>query len=328
MYKNQWQKALTDLIKDPQILFDYLELDQNLLEGAYKAIKSFPLRVPRGFAARMQKGDPNDPLLRQVLPLKDELISHPGYTHDPLKEAEVNPVPGLLHKYHGRVLVTLTSACAVHCRYCFRRHFPYENNNPGKRGWGAIVAYIENQKTIQEVILSGGDPLTLNDDLLEQFSIELTNISHIKRLRIHTRVPIVLPERITSNFCGWLKQTQHILQTVIVVHANHPQEINGDVNVTLAKLRQCGVTLLNQSVLLKGINDDAKVLAALSEKLFAANVLPYYLHILDKVSGAAHFDIDIEKARSIHAELRALLPGYLVPRLVREDASMDCKTML
>lgn len=326
MYKNQWQEALTDLIKDPEVLFDYLELDQNLLNGAYQAIKSFPLRVPRGFASRMQKGDPNDPLLRQVLPLLDEMISHASYTNDPLKEAEANPVPGLLHKYHGRVLVTLTSACAVHCRYCFRRHFPYENNNPGKRGWNAIFAYIENQKTIDEVILSGGDPLTLSDDLLNQFSAELTKISHVKRLRIHTRLPIVLPERISEEFCAWLSQIN--CQTMIVVHANHPQEISDDVNAALFKLRAAGVTILNQSVLLKGINDDAKVLAALSEKLFAANVLPYYLHVLDKVNGVAHFDIELEKARAIHEKLRALLPGYLVPRLVREDAGMTCKTIL
>jgi EF-P beta-lysylation protein EpmB len=233
--KYKWQAALTDLITDPKELFTLLELDSQLLDGAFAAAKSFPLRVPRSFVARMRKGSLHDPLLKQVLPLKVELDAIPGYVQDPLQEMASNPVPGLLHKYHGRVLVTLAGVCAIHCRYCFRRHFPYVDNNPGRMGWEKIFAYIHRDKTISEVILSGGDPLVMNDQLLQSFSDQLGRIPHVKRLRIHTRLPIVLPERITTEFISWV--TQLDFDSVIVIHTNHAQEINQRWVVAFTKKR-------------------------------------------------------------------------------------------
>jgi EF-P beta-lysylation protein EpmB len=231
--------------------------------------------------------------------------------------------PGVLHKYQGRVLLTATGACAVHCRYCFRRHFPYTDANPAADQWCAALAHIAGDKSITEVILSGGDPLTLSDRRLENFTRQLEVIPHVRRLRLHTRLPIVLPERVNDELRGWLGATR--LKTVVVVHANHAQEIDASVRVALAHLKGAGVELLNQSVLLRGINDSADALARLSEVLFDAGVLPYYLHMLDKVQGAAHFEVDETAARSLMAELNRRLPGYLVPRLVREIAGSPGK---
>lgn len=317
-FKQLWQVAMSDLITDPAELLSLLQLDPALLSAAHAAARLFPLRVPREFADRMQRGNPNDPLLLQVLPLGAELKVVPGFSHDPLGEQPVNPVPGLLHKYQSRVLVTLTSACAVHCRYCFRRYFPYEDNNPGRRGWVNIIDYIQSDEKINEVILSGGDPLSVNDASLRQFTDLLLQVPHVKRLRLHTRLPIVLPSRITDDFMQWAVELP--LQLVIVVHANHPQEINDEVIEVLQRLRAANITVLNQSVLLKDVNDDAQTLAALSEILFSAGVLPYYLHLLDKVEGAAHFDVELVVAQKIHSELAKILPGFLLPRLVREKA--------
>lgn len=324
--KYAWQDALSDLITDPKELLTILELDTTYLDAAYAAAKKFPLKVPRGYAARMQKGNIADPLLLQVMPLGIELAESLEYKLDPLHEADANPVPGLLHKYHGRVLVTLTSACAVHCRYCFRRHFPYADNNPGRQGWGKIFAYIKENSTITEVILSGGDPLSVNDKLLKMFSDQLELIPHVKRLRIHSRLPVVLPERVTEEFILWITHIK--LTPSIVIHANHPNEINDEVKDALSRLRRAGVQVLNQTVLLKGINDDAEVLSELSEVLFESGVLPYYLHVLDKVQGAAHFDLQIEQAKLLHAQLRRTLPGYLVPRLVCEKPGEHSKTLI
>jgi len=321
-----WQEALSDLITDPKELLTLLHLDPGLLEAARAAVQQFPLKVPRGFVARMQKGNPNDPLLKQVLPLDLELSVTPGYDSDPLREKKANPISGLLHKYHGRVLVTLTSACAVHCRYCFRRYFSYDDNNPGMRGWEKIFNYIRENESISEVILSGGDPLAVSDKLLSLFSEQLARIPHVKRLRIHTRLPIVLPERITAEFTQWL--TQLPFHSVIVIHANHPLEINEQVKNALLSLRNTGTLILNQSVLLKGINDEANILIELSETLFAAGVVPYYLHVLDKIQGAAHFDFAESRACELHAELNKHLPGYLVPRLVREESGKPAKTFI
>lgn len=324
--KSTWQEALSDLVTDPMELIKILELDPNLLGGAESAARAFALKVPRRFLARIEKGNPHDPLLRQILPLDAELKIAKGYETDPLREANVNPVPGLLHKYHGRVLVTLTSACAVHCRYCFRRHFPYEENNPGRLGWEKIFAYIENDSSISEVILSGGDPLAVSDKLLKLFSDELQTIAHVKRLRLHTRVPIVLPERITHEFIEWIAQLK--IPVVIIIHANHAREINQEVTQAMQLLRNAGVTLLNQTVLLKGVNDDTATLAELSEVLFAASVLPYYLHRLDKVAGAEHFDLPKGRAEELHKSLANTMPGYLVPRLVCEEPGQPSKTLL
>lgn len=325
--KQAWQVALTDLITDPKELLSLLQLhDPALLNAAEAAARLFPLRVPRRFALRMQKANMHDPLLLQVLPLHAELIETQGYNHDPLNEAATNPIPGLLHKYQSRALVTLTSACAVHCRYCFRRHFPYEKNNPGRTGWEKLFAYLEENPAINEVILSGGDPLSVSDKLLTAFTKELARIPHITRLRIHTRLPIVLPERITEDFLAWIKSLS--LSCIIVLHANHPFEIDEEVKCGLQALREAGVHLLNQSVLLKDVNDRVETLVALSETLFAAGVLPYYLHVLDKVQGAAHFDLDHEIAKTLWEGMRSQLPGFLVPRLAAEIAGEPAKKIL
>lgn len=321
-----WQASLRDMITDPKELFAILDLDANLLEDAMAASNIFPLRVTRSFVSRMKKSDFNDPLLKQILPLGVELVRASGYEKDPLQEKKANPIPGLLHKYKGRVLITLTSACPIHCRFCFRRHFPYSENNPGKMGWEKIFQYIEKNKTIHEVILSGGDPLIVSDDMLMQFTQGLAPIFHLKRLRIHTRLPIMLPERITNEFLAWTSQLKQKL--IIVIHCNHPQEINKPVKESLAKLKKAGITLLNQSVFLKGINDDLETLINLQETLFNAGVLPYYLHALDKVEGGAHFDLDINLAKKLHTELTNHLPGYLVPRFVCEIAGKPSKTLL
>lgn len=324
--KQPWQEALSDLITDPQELLSRLELGPEWLEPAMAAAQLFPLKVTRHFVSRMNKHDINDPLLRQVLPLGVELEKTPGYVADPLHEASVNPLPGLLHKYHGRVLVTLTSACAIHCRYCFRRSFPYSENNPGRQGWEKIFAYIGEDKSIREVILSGGDPLSASDHVIKLFTDQLNLISHVKIVRLHTRLPIVLPDRITDAFINWAMQLKQ--QLTIVVHINHPQEIDADVHAVLLRLRQTGAQVLNQSVLLKGVNDDADTLIKLSEKLMSSGVLPYYLHVLDKVNGAAHFDIPRERALDIHAEMTKSLPGYLVPKLACEEAGKYSKMIL
>lgn len=324
--KQLWQEAMSDLITDPAELLTLLKLDAGLLEAAKAASRLFPLRVTRSFAARMTHANPNDPLLRQVLPLGAELRRVPGYQPDALVEQAVNPIPGLLHKYNGRVLVMLTSACAVHCRYCFRRSFPYQENNPGRRGWVKMMEYIAADASISEVILSGGDPLAVSDSTLRQFTDMLSVIPHVKRLRIHTRLPVVLPERITPEFIAWANELS--LQLVMVVHVNHAQEVNHEVEIMFQQLRTTNMSLLNQSVLLKGVNDQVKVLADLSERLFAAGVLPYYLHVLDKVEGAAHFDMELKDAQQLHAELAKILPGYLLPRLVRETPGEQSKTSL
>jgi EF-P beta-lysylation protein EpmB len=314
--KNPWQKALIEAVTDPKELLELLELDSNLLPKAISASTLFPLKVPRGFIARMQKGNRHDPLLLQVLPIHLEEQEIEGYSKDPLAETQFNPIPGLLHKYKSRVLLTMTGACGIHCRYCFRRNFPYADNNPGKLGWEKVIHYISQDPSIHEVILSGGDPLTLNDHLLSDFTQKLEGIPHLKRLRIHTRMPIILPERVCDAFTAWIKALR--FKTVIVIHCNHPNEMNHEVKSALAKLTHAGITLLNQAVLLKNVNDHADILTELSERLFAEGVLPYYLHVLDKVQGASHFDIDHTRAIQLHHELTARLSGYLVPRLVKE----------
>jgi EF-P beta-lysylation protein EpmB len=316
---------MSNLITDPAELIEILQLDPALLEPAKAAARLFPLRVPRGFVARMERGNPEDPLLKQVLPIGAEELVVPGFTKDPLGEEPVNVLPGLLHKYPGRVLITPTSACAVHCRYCFRRTFPYDDNNPGRHGWQKVAEYIESDKNIHEVILSGGDPLAINDLMLAQFSELLARIPHVMTLRMHTRLPIVLPERLSPSFFAWVNQIPQ--RFVMVLHVNHPKEISDELAAAIAQFSS-RATVLSQSVLLKGVNDDVGILAELSSKLFRIGVLPYYLHVLDKVEGTAHFDVDLPTALTIHQGLQCSLPGYLVPRLVREDAGMQSKTIL
>jgi len=320
-----WQTLLSQAITDPEVLLRELNLPLDLLPAARLAGRTFRLRVPRGFVARMRPGDGNDPLLRQVLPLGAELEHFDGYGRDPLQELNAMPVPGVLHKYQGRVLLTSTGACAVHCRYCFRRHYPYSQANP-HRQQQQTIDYLRDNPQISEVILSGGDPLTLSDAKLAELVAGLDALPHIERLRLHSRVPVVLPERVDAALLDWLQGTR--LKVALVIHCNHANEIDGTVETAMRRLQTAGVTLLNQSVLLRGINDTADSLSALSARLFGAGVLPYYLHLLDPVQGAGHFEVDDETAKSIINQLRSRLPGYLVPRLVREEPGRPAKTPL
>ncbi|HET9680125.1 MAG TPA: EF-P beta-lysylation protein EpmB, partial [Gammaproteobacteria bacterium] len=274
----------------------------------------------------MEKANPHDPLLRQVLPLGDELVPTPGFKTDPVGDLNTQLAPGLLQKYAGRVLLVATGACAVHCRYCFRRHFPYGDENPRRGQWRAALDAIQADNTIKEVILSGGDPLSLNDEHLSHLVNELAAIPHLIRLRIHTRQPVVLPERVDDNLLAWLHASR--LQKVVVIHSNHAQEIDSRVSDAINHLRRADCTVLNQAVLLRGVNDSAAVLANLSETLFKAGVMPYYLHLLDKVAGAAHFDVPESEAQDLMRTLRATLPGYLVPQLAREIAGEDSKRLV
>lgn len=319
-----WQKILSQGFCSAVELLDFLHLPKEFAEPL--AEQQFKTRVPRGFAERMQKGNPRDPLLLQVLATSEELHVVEGYSNDPLVESVVNPVPGLIHKYQSRVLLTLTGVCAINCRYCFRRHFPYEENNPGRSGWEAALAYIRADKRIHEVILSGGDPLLVKDNVLSELMGRLALIDHVHTVRIHTRIPIVLPERVDNGLVDLLSHTR--LHKVVVLHCNHPQELNEKVAIACARLRQAGCHLLNQSVYLSGINNHAATLSALSEGLFSYGVLPYYLHVLDKVAGAAHFDASLDDVFAVFQELQRLLPGYLVPRLAREEAGKLHKQLL
>jgi EF-P beta-lysylation protein EpmB len=319
-----WQQVLSDAIKDPAELCRMLDLDPSALVGIHPAITQFPLRVPRSFVAKMRRGDRHDPLLLQVLPLIDELQDVAGFGLDPVGDLASRASQGLLHKYAGRALLITTGACAVHCRYCFRRHFPYADESALAAGWAGALDHLRDDESISEVILSGGDPLSLSDRRLQQLSDGIEAIPHIRRLRIHTRYPIVLPERIDSDFVAWLREVR--LQKVVVIHANHARELDAATRQACVDLRATGATVLNQSVLLARINDDANTLAELSEALFACGVLPYYLHVLDRVQGAAHFEVSEADALALHEELMARLPGYLVPKLVREVPGAAAKT--
>ncbi|ARB92321.1 EF-P beta-lysylation protein EpmB [Legionella longbeachae] len=319
-----WQKKLAQGFTSVTELLTYLELP--LSTGNLDAEKQFPSRIPLGFAKRMQKGNPHDPLLLQVLASGYELQGSEEYSSDPLDEHSNNSVRGLLHKYHGRVLLTMTGVCAVNCRYCFRRHFPYQANNPGRAGLKHICDYIAQDTSITEVILSGGDPLLASDVVLGELIEQLEQIPHLHTLRIHTRIPVVFPERIDLNLLSLLKKVK--LNKVIVLHCNHAQELDDSVRPVLHELRRIDCHLLNQTVLLAGINDNAHVLADLSQTLFSFGVLPYYLHVLDKVKGAAHFDLPFNTVKGIYQQLQNLLPGYMLPRLVREEPGKSSKTLL
>jgi EF-P beta-lysylation protein EpmB len=312
---------MASAITDPQELICELGLDPALLSQAQAAAAAFRLRVPRSYFSRIRHGDPNDPLLRQVLPIGAELTDTSDYTADPLGERAAIRAPGLLQKYRGRALLITTSACAVHCRYCFRREFPYTSDRLTE-----ALAEIAGDSSIEEVILSGGDPLSLSDSRLTSLTDAIQRIPHLRRLRVHTRQPVVLPSRVDEGLTQWLTQLR--LPVVFVLHVNHPNEIDGDVRAACAMLRDSGVTLLNQTVLLQGVNDDAAVLAELSRTLFDTGVLPYYLHVLDHVRGAAHFDVPEERARVIAGQLASQMSGYLVPRLTREIYGAPAKVTL
>jgi EF-P beta-lysylation protein EpmB len=319
----RWQASLKDAIREPRELCRILGLGPEIEAAAVRGAKTFPLFAPRGYVARMRPGDPGDPLLRQVLPLGEELTETPGFSDDPVGDAEAVLRPGLLQKYHGRALMVTTGACAVHCRYCFRRHYPYEESPRSLAAWEPAIRQIEADPTIHEVLLSGGDPLTLVDDRLAMLAERLAEIPHLRRLRVHTRLPIVLPERVTPSLLGWLRGTR--LTPIMVVHANHAAELDETVAEALGQLVDHGIPVLNQAVLLRGVNDSAESLAALCERLVDLRVIPYYLHQLDRVRGAAHFEVPEATGLAILEELRARLPGYAVPRYVREVSGVGWK---
>ncbi len=312
-----WKRALAAAIRDPTELIGTLGLSKALIKPARRAATRFPLLVPRGFLARMRRGDPADPLLRQVLPLEREEEEVPGYGSDPVGDAAATCAPGLLRKYAGRALLIATATCAMHCRYCFRREYPYETAPKGMAEWRPALDQLAGDSSIQEVILSGGDPLLLTDRALDRLVREIEVIPHVRQLRIHTRLPIVLPERVTDALLGILCRFR--LQTRIVVHANHPAELADDCAGALTKLADAGIPLLNQAVLLRGVNDDPATLFALSQRLVDLRVLPYYLHQLDPVRGAAHFFVPEARGITLIDALRRKLPGYAVPRYVREE---------
>lgn len=323
---SSWQSELKQTIRDPRTLVEYAGLDHSDTVLPSRATASFPVRVPAAFLDRIQHDNPDDPLLRQVLPVAAEDDETAGFSEDPLGESRHQPVPGLLTKYPGRVLLVATGVCAIHCRYCFRRHFPYQKNNAGRNDWRPALAAIRDDTSIREVILSGGDPLSLADDKLSALLQSLSAIPHIRRIRIHSRIPVVLPDRITETLVDALTEIHP--QVVMVIHANHANEIGENAAAGLQRLHDAGLPLLNQSVLLRGVNDDSTALVNLSERLFDCHVLPYYLHMLDPVAGAAHFLVDDDTARKIMNEVRTRLPGYLVPRLVREEEDELSKTPL
>lgn len=320
-----WQHAQREAYARPADLLAVLGLSAADVGLSEAAAAGFAMRVPRPYAARMRHGDPRDPLLLQVLPVADELRRAAGFDDDPVGDRLAERAPGLLHKYHGRALLITTGACAVHCRYCFRRAFPY-SESVGSTRLDAALKALAALPDVDEVILSGGDPLSLRDERLAELVERLAAMPHLRRLRVHTRVPVTIPSRVTPALVAWLTRTR--LTPVMVLHVNHAQEIDATLIEALRPLRAAGVSLLNQAVLLKGVNDSVAAQRALSERLLDAGVLPYYLHLLDRVQGAAHFLVPTRRARALVRELRALLPGYLVPRLVREETGAPSKTPL
>lgn len=327
-----WQVALAESVRDPAELCRRLRLPLSMATAAESAAAEFGLLVPQPYLGRIRPGDPEDPLLRQILPRSEERIPSCGYTADPVGDSQARWGPGLLRKYRGRTLMVATGGCAVHCRFCFRRHFPFDDSGgfDGEQAlsdvWGRALDCIAAAPTVREVVLSGGDPLTLPDDALAALARRLAQISHVKRLRIHTRMPIMVPQRVTDALVAWLRTTR--LTSVVVVHVNHPGEIDEMVAASLGRLVDAGVPVLSQSVLLRAVNDRVEVLAELFERLIDLRVMPYYLHQLDPVAGAAHFEVPVAEGRRLIEALRARLPGYAVPRYVRETPGGASKEAL
>lgn len=321
-----WRDELRRAVRDPAQLLAALDLPRDLIDQARQAARSFPLFAPWPYIARMAKGDVNDPLLRQVLPIGDELAKPDGFAQDPVGDSEARLSPGLLQKYSGRALLITTGTCAVHCRYCFRRHYPYGESPRSVEDWQPALDRIAADPSIDEVILSGGDPLTLVDSQLAELAERIAPIAHVRRLRIHTRLPIVIPQRVTDDLLDWLRGTR--LTPIMVVHANHPNEIDAPVAAALTRLVGAGIPVLNQSVLLRGVNDSAEALIELSRRLVDLGVMPYYLHQLDRVEGAAHFETPVARGRELIEAMRRALPGYAVPRYVQEVAGETHKRVL
>jgi EF-P beta-lysylation protein EpmB len=321
-----WQQELRLAVRDASQLVAALQLRDSLLPSARQAARDFPVFAPWPYIARMSKGDAADPLLRQVLPLDAETLDQPDFTTDPVGDAAAQLAPGLLQKYNGRALLVTTGACAIHCRYCFRRHYPYSAGPRSADDWQPAIDQIAADPSVDEVLLSGGDPLTLVDSHLAELARRLAEIPQVRRLRIHTRLPIVIPQRVTADLLAWLRGTR--LTPIMVVHANHPQEIDDSVAAALALLSDAGIPVLNQSVLLRGVNDNAAALIELSRRLVDLRVMPYYLHQLDRVSGAAHFEVPVSRGLELLAAMRCALPGYAVPRYVQEVAGETHKRVL
>lgn len=319
-----WQEELSSMVTTTSALMSRLQLSVQDMPGQLQTSPNFPVRVTDSFISKIELGNWNDPLLRQIWPMDKELEQVPGYSPDPLGEVQKTPIKGIIHKYHGRVLLVSQAQCAIHCRYCFRREFDYSSHSPSKNEWRLALNYIRQNSDIEEVILSGGDPLVSSNARLQWLLEEIGEIDHITTLRIHTRIPLVLPSRVDEGLIDLLSSSR--LQKVIVIHSNHAKELDTPVKSALEKLALAKCTLLNQSVLLSGINDNETSLIQLSKKLFSLGVMPYYLHLLDKVSGAAHFNVDPFTAKQLIKKMRDTLPGYLVPRLVKEEAGASSKT--
>ncbi|MCK5917789.1 MAG: EF-P beta-lysylation protein EpmB [Cocleimonas sp.] len=322
--QNNWQQLLAQAIRDPKALIEYLELPKKPFYDAYQANKNHQLLAPLGYLDKIKKGCWDDPLLKQILPVEDEVVDVKGYVSDPVGDLNASLTSGVLQKYHGRALIITTGTCAVHCRYCFRKEYPYSEIKPAINDWKQVIETINNDPSLHEVILSGGDPFILSDQRLASLCQQLAAIPHINTIRFHSRIPVVLPQRIDTNFLDWFSALP--IKKVVVIHANHANEIDTLVGDKLCLLSDTGATVLNQSVLLKGVNDNVETLENLSQKLFHYQTLPYYLHLLDKVKGTAHFDIQQQQAVILMEQLRNRLPGYLVPKLVREISGKRSKS--
>jgi EF-P beta-lysylation protein EpmB len=324
--ENEWKQSLKNMVTSIEELASLIDFSSAQIQSMRQACALFPLRVTREYVARIQKGNLLDPLLLQILPRANEFDIVEGFSADPLYEKNYSPQPGLLHKYQGRVLIMLSGSCAIHCRYCFRREFPYSAHRLSPKVWQPTLTYIANDSSIEEVILSGGDPLLIEDDCFKQLLFELAAIPHLKRVRIHSRLPIVLPKRINNTLLKLLANIR--FKVIMVIHCNHAQEIDDAVIKALHDLYHAGIIILNQAVLLKGINDTWTCLKQLAERLFDLNVSFYYLHLLDRVNGTAHFEVNEEQAKMIYAQLQASLPGYMIPKLVREQAGAKAKVII
>jgi L-lysine 2,3-aminomutase len=321
-----WQRELASSVRDPVELCRLVGLSTTAAEAAVQAADGFSILIPRPYLARIRKGDAGDPLLLQVLPRATELSQTPGFTTDPLGENATHCRAGLLWKYQNRILILTTHSCAVHCRFCFRRHFSFDESLHSPSRWDEVCRLVAAEPSIHEIILSGGDPLTISDERLSRMAARLAQIPHLNRLRIHTRMPVVIPQRVCEDLISWIKGTR--LSTIMVVHVNHPAEIDAQVATALGRLVEAGIPVLSQGVLLSGINDDLQVLVELYERLANLRVMPYYLHQLDLVACAAHFEVPIAKGKELIAQLRTKLPGYAVPRYVRETRGGASKEIL
>lgn len=321
-----WKRSLANAVRDARSLLVRLQLPLDLLPGGEQASGEFPILVPQSFLNRMQPGDPRDPLLLQVLPVADELLEVSGFTSDPVGDGQSRAAAGLLHKYQGRALLIAAGSCAVHCRYCFRRRYPYGTEPRTEEAWEPALAAIRADQSLEEIILSGGDPLVLSDRRLEHLIRRLEEIPHVHRLRIHSRLPVVLPDRVTPELLRLLTETR--LRSIFVIHANHARELTADAADAVERLVTAGMPVLNQAVLLRGVNDSVLALADLCRTCVNLGVLPYYLHQLDRVSGAAHFEVSESRGLELVDELRSQLPGYAIPRYVRERPGGTAKELV